>query len=149
MSLAKINTWHQRARPEPTIINFGVQLGCHFEEVVEMLETMTFSDHTMARAPGSTTAAHLYLKHMADRLKSGEMMAIIEDRKELLDSLADQVVTAVGVGHCAKMDVAEACKRVDDSNWSKFGDDGQPIFKEGGKIDKGPNYVKPDLEGLY
>ena len=149
MTLEKINTWHQRARPKPTIINFNVQLGCHLEEVVEMLESLTFSDERRSRTPGDSMVAHLYLKNMADRLKSGELIAMIEDRKALLDSLADQIVTAVGSGHCAKMDVVTACKRVDDSNWSKYDEQGQPIFKDTGKIAKGPNYVEPDLEGLY
>jgi hypothetical protein len=74
---------------------------------------------------------------------------VIADRRELLDSLADQIVTAVGVGHCANMNVPEAVLRVNKSNWSKYDQDGQPIFKPNGKIDKGPNYVEPDLSGLF
>jgi len=149
MSLDLISMWHQRARPEPTVVDFSVQLGCHLEEVVEMLEALTFSDETTSQVSGELTAAHLHAKNMADRLKSGELFSMIKDRKELLDSLADQIVTAVGVGHCANMNVPEAVIRVNKSNWSKYDNEGQPIFKPNGKIDKGPNYVKPDLEGLY
>jgi hypothetical protein len=47
------------------------------------------------------------------------------------------------------MNGPEALRRVNGSNWSKFNDDGQPIFDENGKIAKGPRYERPDLTGLY
>jgi hypothetical protein len=148
MTLEKINTWHQRARPEPTQANFGVQLGCHVEEILEMFEVMRFENEA-AQAYAVNMEFYQELKGLADLLKSGGINAIVTDRKEFLDALADQVVTAVGVGHCANLNIVEACKRVDDSNWSKYDDQGRPIFKDTGKIAKGPNYIKPDLEGLY
>jgi hypothetical protein len=86
---------------------------------------------------------------LATAMKAGIATASILDgqRTDFLDSLADQVVTAVGVGHCAVMDMSEACKRVNKSNWSKFVD-GQPVFTDAGKIAKGPDYAPPDLRGL-
>lgn len=42
----------------------------------------------------------------------------------------------------------EAFKRVHASNMSKLGEDGKPIFREDGKILKGPNYKEPDLTDL-
>jgi len=75
--------------------------------------------------------------------------AEIVDRKEFLDSIADQIVTAVGVGHCAGMKTSDAVDAVSRSNWSKFNDEGFPIFNEHGKVTKGPNYKRPYLEGLY
>lgn len=42
----------------------------------------------------------------------------------------------------------EAVRRVHKSNMSKLGDDGKPIFREDGKVLKGPNYKKPDLSDL-
>lgn len=139
--ISEITEWHRRARPNPTHVNFGVQLGCHAEEFGEMLESLSMSD---ARIFSALTA----IKSLAYALKAGEIRPLIADRKELLDSLADQIVTAAGVGHCAGMDVPEACVLVNASNWSKFVD-GQPIFTATGKIDKGPDYAKPDLTGLY
>lgn len=140
-TLAEITTWHQRARPNPSIENLGVQLGCHLEETVEMLQslepTLTIKEATRA------------LEYLAELWKSGAHYPMISDREELLDALADQIVTAVGVGHCAHMDVTEACLRVNESNWSKFDALGYPIFNEHGKIAKGPHYVQPDLFGLF
>lgn len=143
MSTDLIEMWHQRARPTPTQKDFDVQLGCHFEEICEMLAVLnTTQNDTLVRARAA-------LAWLADGLKQGRVSADITDRREFLDSLADQVVTAVGVGHCARMKPTEAVYRVNRSNWSKYDVDGQPIFDENGKIKKGPKYAPPDLSGLY
>lgn len=146
-----IQLWHTHARPNPTDKDFSVQLGCHFEEVAEMVETLRFHVHGHESCDGEMTMLFTGLKLFADSLKSGEAVATVAatNRKALLDSIADQIVTAVGVGHCARMAVATACTTVNASNWSKFDSDGQPIFDANGKIAKGPNYAPPDLEGMY
>lgn len=141
MSIQSIELWHRRARPEPTQESLGVQLGCHFEELNEMLDVMKFD--------GGWNNLRYELKLLASRLKTGEEVVTITDRKEFLDAIADQIVTAVGVGYCAKTDVAEACHQVNRSNWSKFDENGNPLFNDDGKITKGPNYKAPNLEGLY
>lgn len=141
MSIDSIELWHRRARPEPTPENLNVQLGCHIEEFIEMLDATKFN--------GTWTNLRYELVLLADRLKANMESAEIVDRKEFLDSLADQIVTAVGVGHCAGMKTSDAVDAVSRSNWSKFDDEGFPIFNERGKIAKGPNYKQPYLEGLY
>jgi hypothetical protein len=94
---------------------------------------------------------HTALTVVALGLKQGTMKFHVkpEDRKQFLDSQADQIVTAVGVGHCAKMNIVEGVRRVNSSNWSKYDTNGKPIFNDHGKIMKGPDYKAPDLEGLY
>ena len=140
-----ITLWHKRARPEPTHKDFNVQLGCHIEEFIEMMDALGFEwdNDTHLRDAVNT------LSDYADALKSGERTAPDVNRKELLDALADQVVTAVGVAHCAKMDMVAACQEVNDSNWSKFNYKGFPEFDDNGKIKKGERYRKPNLEGMY
>ena len=147
--LPDIQEWHFRARPLPTTKHLDVQAGCHFEEVHEMLETVRLS----AKLAPETADAYVKsiivgVKWIADGLKSGALTMDITNRAEFLDALADQIVTAVGVGHCAGLNVAEACRRVDVSNWSKFDEYSNPIFTEAGKIAKGPNYQKVDLSDL-
>ena len=143
MNIESIELWHKRARPTPREIHFNVQLGCHLEEICEMLAVLnTTQNDTLVRARAA-------LAWLADGLKQGRIGADITDRKEFLDACADQVVTAVGAAYTANMDAAEAVNRVNLSNWSKFDDEGYPIFDEHGKIKKGPNYAPPDLTGLY
>ena len=36
-----IEMWHHRCRPHPTVADFNVQLGCHFEEIAELIETLS------------------------------------------------------------------------------------------------------------
>ena len=143
MSIDSIELWHKRARPEVDAKAFNVQLGCHFEEVCEMLAVLNMSQNdTLVRARAA-------LSWLADGLKAGRIEANITDRRELLDSLADQIVTAVGVGHTAGMKTVDAVDAVNRSNWSKFDDEGFPIFNEHGKIAKGPKYARPVLDNLY
>jgi len=142
-----IEMWHQRARPKPTSKDFHVQLGCHFEEVAEMLETFDFyaDGHDLIREE-----ARQQLSMLANLLKTGHAEVRMDkvSREDMLDAIADQVVTATGVGHCAGMQVTEAVRRVNHSNWSKFDTDGKPLYDKNGKVLKGPNYAPPDLGGL-
>ena len=148
MTLASIQKWQATARPTPNNRALNVALGCHLEEVCEMLECLTGSDEYADATLGSALWA---MESFANRLKAGEIHVAVpkDQRSNLLDSLADQIVTAVGVGHCAKMYVPEACNAVNVSNWSKFDSHGTPFFNENGKITKGPNYAPPVLDGLY
>jgi hypothetical protein len=146
MSVDQIELWHRRARPKPTEEDFSIQLGCHFEEIVEMIDTLDFSSDGVEYEVRSTRVA---LNALARMLKSGELSATINDRKEFLDSIGDQVVTSVGAGYCAGMKAADGVAAVNRSNYSKFDKNGYPIFNENGKIAKGPDYAPPNLEGLY
>ena len=146
MSIESIELWHRRARPDPTQRDFATQLGCHLEKVVEMLDTLVFNQgYDM---PGHLTLARTALDSLATSLKRGYMTAGVVDREGFLDSLADQVVTAIGAGHCAGMQTAEAIERVNVSNWTKTVD-GEFQRDANGKITKPSTYVPPDLKGLY
>ena len=79
------------------------------------------------------------------RRKQGAVTASVKNRVEVLDSLCDQIVTVVGVGYCAGMNVAGGLEEVNRSNWSKFVN-GVPMKNEYGKIVKGDGYKAPDLK---
>lgn len=72
-----------------------------------------------------------------------------ENSKEnTLKELADMVYVCYGYAATFGWDLDEAIKRIHESNMSKLGDDGKPIYREDGKVLKGPNYKKPDLSDL-
>ena len=148
MSIESIELWHKRARPNPTEKDFSVQLGCHMEEFVEMIEALRFShkNGTGVEMPGKNSMIYQQVKDFADGLKAGRITAQIANRKDLVDAMADQIVTSVGVAHTANMKITRAVDIVNTSNWSKFSPEGQPYFDQNGKILKGPNYVPPALE---
>ena len=67
------------------------------------------------------------------------------DIKEVADALTDILYVTYGAGHAFGIDLDKCFNEVQNSNMSKLGDDGKPIYNDEGKVMKGPNYFKPDL----
>ncbi len=68
-----------------------------------------------------------------------------KDLTEVADALTDILYVTYGAGHAFGIDLDKCFDEVQNSNMSKLGDDGKPIYNEAGKVMKGPNYFKPDL----
>ncbi len=68
-----------------------------------------------------------------------------KDLLEVADALTDILYVTYGAGHAFGIDLDNCFEEVQNSNMSKLGKDGKPIFNEAGKVMKGPNYHKPDL----
>lgn len=72
-------------------------------------------------------------------------VSLIHDALNTIRYLVDQAYTQFGFSP----ELQEAAQiEVHRSNMSKLGEDGKPIFREDGKVMKGPNYFKPDLSAL-
>lgn len=139
----RILEWFRAAKAEPTIKNVLTQLGCHFEEIEEMVSALDNADSILADE----------LRQVSNELKSIDLdkysaevhtMMSKWDKVALLDSLCDQIVTAIGTAYDFGFDIEGALKEVAASNESKF-EDGKPVFDENMKIIKGKNYFAPDL----
>ena len=76
-----------------------------------------------------------------------ELNQAIKDKniKEVADALTDILYVTYGAGHAFGIDLDKCFEEVQKSNMSKLGTDGKPIYNENGKVMKGPNYFKPDL----
>ena len=68
-----------------------------------------------------------------------------KDLLEVADALTDILYVTYGAGHAFGINLDECFEEVQNSNMSKLGKDGKPIYNESGKVMKGPNYFKPDL----
>ena len=68
-----------------------------------------------------------------------------KDIKEVADALTDILYVTYGAGHAFGINLDNCFKEVQNSNMSKLGEDGKPIYNDKGKVMKGPNYFKPDL----
>ena len=68
-----------------------------------------------------------------------------KDLLEVADALTDLLYVTYGAGHAFGIDLDKCFEEVQNSNMSKLGDDGKPIYNEFGKVMKGPNYFKPNL----
>ena len=68
-----------------------------------------------------------------------------KDLQETIDALTDILYVTYGAGHAFGINLDKCFEEVQNSNMSKLGKDGKPIFNENGKVMKGPNYFKPNL----
>lgn len=141
-STQRIENWFRAAKPEPTLEDLSVQVGCCLEEVCELLEGLGLKDYDV----------HEQLNIDADHFKGKSKWAIKkleklthQQRVAITDACCDINVTTIGVlTLLGGIDIMGATNEVIRSNDSKF-ENGKPIFNEQGKIMKGKDYSKPDL----
>ena len=69
-------------------------------------------------------------------------------QEDCLKELADLIYVCYQYAENMHWFLDEALNRVHLSNMSKLGEDGKPIYREDGKVLKGPNYKPPDLSDL-
>ena len=67
------------------------------------------------------------------------------DLLEVADALTDILYVTYGAGHAFGVDLDKCFDEVQNSNMSKLGENGKPIYNDAGKVMKGPNYFRPDL----
>ena len=79
-----------------------------------------------------------------------ELSDAVADRDmiQIADALTDLLYVVYGAGHSFGIDLDECFQEVHASNMSKLGEDGRPIYREDGKVLKGPSFFEPDLEGI-
>ena len=72
------------------------------------------------------------------------------DLVEVADALGDMLYILCGtiIEHGMQYKIDEIFSEIQNSNMSKLGADGNPIYREDGKVLKGPNYFKPDIKGI-
>ena len=72
------------------------------------------------------------------------------DMVEVADALGDMLYILCGtiLSHGMQDKIHEIFEEIQSSNMSKLGEDGKPIYREDGKVLKGPNYFKPDIKSI-
>ncbi len=72
------------------------------------------------------------------------------DLVEVADALGDMLYILAGtiIEHGMQYKIAEVFDEIQRSNMSKLGEDGKPIYREDGKVLKGPNYFKPNIKEI-
>ena len=78
------------------------------------------------------------LEELQEAMKNNDLL-------EVADALTDILYVTYGAGHAFGIDLDKCFDEVQNSNMSKLGKNGKPIYNESGKVMKGPNYFKPDL----
>ena len=116
----------------------------NFESVREFMETFGQEIKEKAQFPNEkiTTLRHDLIKEELDELKEA---IDNNDIKEVADALTDILYVTYGAGHAFGINLDKCFEEVQNSNMSKLGSDGKPIYNDKGKVMKGPNYFKPNL----
>ena len=78
------------------------------------------------------------LEELQEAMKNNDLL-------EVADALTDILYVTYGAGHAFGINLDKCFDEVQNSNMSKLGENGEPIYNESGKVMKGPNYFKPDL----
>ena len=116
----------------------------NFEKVKEFMTTFGQEVKNNAEFPNDKIVE--LRKKLIDE-EFNELKDAISDNDivEVADALTDILVVTYGGGLAFGIDLDKCFEEVQNSNMSKLGEDGKPIYNEAGKVMKGPNYFKPDL----
>ena len=116
----------------------------NFQSVKKFMETFRQEIKEKAGFPNDeiTSLRYELIKEELDELKEA---IDSQDIKEVADALTDILYVTYGAGHAFGINLDKCFEEVQNSNMSKLGSDGRPIYNDKGKVMKGPNYFKPDL----
>jgi predicted HAD superfamily Cof-like phosphohydrolase len=116
----------------------------NFESVGEFMQAFGQEVKDKAEFPDNDTIA-LRLELILEEV--GELREAIGEANivEVADALTDILYVVYGAGHSFGIDLDKCFEEVHSSNMSKLGEDGKPIYREDGKVLKGPKYFAPDL----
>ena len=116
----------------------------NFEKVREFMETFNQNVQTEPEFPDLDTE-QLRIDLIEEELGELKDACRQEDLVAVADALTDLLYVVYGAGHAFGIDLDKCFEEVHRSNMSKLGEDGKPIFREDGKVLKGPGYSEPDL----
>jgi len=116
----------------------------NFQSVKKFMQTFGQEVKNKAQFPNEKI---IQLRYELIQEELEELNQAIKDNdiKEVADALTDILYVTYGAGHAFGVDLDKCFNEVQQSNMSKLGSDGKPIYNESGKVMKGPNYFKPDL----
>ena len=116
----------------------------NFKSVKKFMETFGQEIKEKAEFPSEKITS---LRYDLIKEELEELSTAIEkkDIKEVADALTDILYVTYGAGHAFGINLDSCFNEVQNSNMSKLGSNGKPIYNEFGKVMKGPNYFKPDL----
>ena len=117
----------------------------NFESVGKFMETFGQEVKTKPEIPDAETV-ELRIELISEEVE--ELWDACKDKDiiGIADALTDILYVTYGAGHAFGIDLDKCFAEVQRSNMSKLGKNGKPIYREDGKVMKGPNYSEPDLK---
>ena len=116
----------------------------NFEKVGLFMKT--FGQEVKIKAElGNNKINELRISLINEELEELKKAIKDNDILEVADALTDILYVAYGAGHAFGINLDKCFNEVQQSNMSKLGKDGKPIYNDSGKVMKGPDYFKPNL----
>lgn len=119
----------------------------NFEKVAQFMTTFGQEVKTSPSFPDQDTIK-LRRELIDEELKELDVAIGDNDPVEVADALTDLLYVIYGMGHSFGLDLQKCFDEVHRSNMSKLDEDGKPIYREDGKILKGPSYTPPNLKDI-
>jgi len=116
----------------------------NFEMVGEFMNAFGQEVKTKAEFP-SNDVQNLRVDLIAEELNELKDAINQNNLVEVADALTDLLYVVYGAGHAYGIQLDTCFHEVHASNMSKLGADGKPIYREDGKVLKGPNFFEPEL----
>ena len=120
------------------------------KQLQQLWDFQSIYDQTRNTTPTLIEPDDYYLRY---RLGKEELVEYLDacnndDLVEITDALADQLYILLGtmIAHGMQDIIGDVFNEVHRSNMSKLGEDGKPIYREDGKVLKGPNFSKHNIE---
>ena len=119
----------------------------NFDKVKKFMETFGQEIKEQADFPNQKIQD---LRYDLIKEELAELKVALQEKnlKEVADALTDILYVTYGAGHAFGIDLDKCFEEVQSSNLSKLDDNGKPIYDRNGKVMKGPNYFKPNLEKI-
>ena len=117
----------------------------NFENVKKFMKTFGQEVKEKAEFPSDKITSLRY-DLISEELSELKEAINNKDIKEVADALTDILYVTYGAGHAFGINLDKCFEEVQNSNMSKLGEDGKPIYNDKGKVMKGPNYFKPNLD---
>ena len=116
----------------------------NFQKVKKFMQT--FGQEVKLKPSFSTEKINeLRYNLIKEELEELKQAITNKDLLEVADALTDILYVTYGAGHAFGIDLDKCFEEVQNSNMSKLGEEGKPIYNDAGKVMKGPKYYKPDL----
>jgi len=120
----------------------------NFDRVRQFMETFGQEVRSAPRVERGKDDALIDLRYELIREELEELFDAMSanDVIGMADALTDLLYVVYGAGHAFGIDLDATFAEVQRSNMSKLGPDGKPLYREDGKVLKGPMYSPPNLQ---
>ena len=119
----------------------------NFEKVGFFMKTFN-QEVKVSSSLGTEKINSLRISLISEELEELKQAISEKNLTEVADALTDILYVTYGAGHAFGINLDKCFEEVQNSNMSKLGSDGKPIYNDNGKVMKGPNYFEPDLSKL-